>query len=866
MKGKQINSQTQKKTPSPIQKSSSRKSNEFREGDHFQNQQTPLKESSKGFPPSDSNPSPIGGYALSKEQVFNENPIEDQEFESEEEAMFLLLNAAAIMIQKVWKGHHTRKMLNYYIIEALKELNPEEINEKDSPFVNQGNNIETPAKSSKVMRKSHSLDNIYEAGNLFKDEIWPKEKNEGKIEHLFNEEEKAEFKQKLQLVQNQHPENFDYYQLGNKAEEIQFDIKAPENGVAKLIDNNLFYGKKNGALPIENNKIEPLSLSKKDLDKSEHITNVSHLNEEIIRQGILSEKNIQMSNLNIGSNNTFQDRKGSLENEPEPEDLKEIISTSENEKKPIISHIKWEEFLNYMKICCQKPELLAPAQRFLETLQNLPVSTLKSLVNFSEQKDQEIQARLSPNQTQESRLTENEIIKPGRKSSKNLQIEIEEEEEKLKENEKIQENEKNSLKESKNPPLPDMRRVFGDEQLLRSESLSLSASPMAEFSGNNNASLFEQNPFREFTSKKMREFLNKENMLKVIRFREKALTLRHQAQLDLMKEMFDNKRVSPRTFRSKSEEIEKWVTLEREDLLRKKIDIEKGWLSAALTIKRTQRDLMFMRKSLTKSTKNPNFSLQKSYSQEELGIFESFEDYKLQKLEKQDEVLKASNEKTKENNEIFEQKTSNIVTSKLDLEENPRVSLKSLGKKLTNESIQSISPNNREKANSPLNIPLGENTRSMESLARSAMELCASNEIKRNSLETYEILKQKISEIPKILSHEDFGSLSGSSGNLSLSNSKLDMVKFNDKKIDQVTLFVMETLMEELKTDNNMMEILKNHRINNNISQKSPKVGGFVAGKDIQEHFPPLNSPSREEIVGKKIFKEPMLSPKNLSI
>lgn len=870
---------------------------------------------------------------IASKSLKNEENDESQDQFTSEEAMFYLFNTAATIIQKIWKGYHTRKMLNYYIIMALKELNPEENELEKSPSQEvEEKKLFTPVKSTKILRKSHSLDDIYEAGNLFPEDE-KKSSNKGekvasintnnKLDAVFNEEEKEELKQKLSLLKNQQHENFDYYQLGNKNEEIQFDIKANEQ-IPKIIDNNLFYGKKNPQV-IEN---KPDTLSKKDLDKSEHITNVSHLIEDAANKAnIISDKNVVFSNININlaSNNNFQDRKSSLENEnePEPEDLKELVN---QRKQP---NLKWEEFIEYMKICCQKPELFAPAQKLLETLQNAPISTLKSLAfGGTECKDQEIQTfgELPERKNQETETLTNPDLEPNtkhsRKKSKNLQIEIDEEEDekqqetqeknkeknteknKEKNKELANENERklieNSLENNEkidNPLtiradekvfLGEIRRMFGSEQILRSQSYSLTVSP-----AENKSSVFELNPFHEFTTRKLREFFNKDNILRVIRFREKALTLRHQAQIQKMKEMLENRRVSPRTFRSKSEEIDKWANLEREDLLRKKLDIEKGWLSAAMTMRRTQRDLIFMRKSLNKSSKNP---LQKSFSNEDFELFESFEDYKVKKLEKEDEVLKASNEKNQENFDNIDVLVGNGPEPFEKINE-----YSSLNKQLTGDScpvnspkaqIESLCGDFNKISEEPLRIPLEnsqmgvkkskenskttgtcENKSSFEGTVNQNLleSSSGSAELKRNSLENYELLRQKIAEIPKFLSHEDFGSLSGSSGNVSLSNSKSDMVlwasknKENEKKIEIISNFVLENLFEELKNDKTMTEVLKTHKITNSFP-KSPKIGGFVAGKDIQEHFPPLNSPSKEESMGNKRFKEQIISPKNLSI
>jgi hypothetical protein len=381
----------------------------------------------------------------------------------------------------------------------------------------------------------------------------------------------------------------------------------------------------------------------------------------------------------------------------------------------------------------------------------------------------------------------------------------------------------------------------------------------------------------------------------------------------------ENKRVSPRTFKSKSEEIEKWVISEREDMMRKKIEIEKGWLSAALTMRRTQRDLMFMRKSLGNKDKMEFMEFKHSYSEEDFQLFEGLEEkarssleiQQINKLEIQDEVLKASNEKNKENkeNDLLMEKHPEVLVKKFNLEENLSGNMNFeanvnsfVNKQLTSESVSTNSPKilidgfknplepfkslseiskpslENIKIISENNInftkPLKTNNLDFEAIKEKKLLIEKKEEVKGNeNVDGLESIKQKISEIPKFLSHDDFGNynLSVSSSLGSLSNSKSDMTfltsKNNElnKKIDQVSGLIFEQLIEELKNEGNMFDLFKGKKITLPNAQKSPKVGGFVAGKDIQEHFPPLNSPSREDVMGNKRFKDQILSPKNLS-
>lgn len=119
----------------------------------------------------------------------------------------------------------------------------------------------------------------------------------------------------------------------------------------------------------------------------------------------------------------------------------------------------------------------------------------------------------------------------------------------------------------------------------RHESSGLQELTSPEFN-EQNLSIFEGDPFKEFTQKKFKELLKKDNMRKMISMREKALEVRHTAQVEYMNKMFENKRFSPRTFQNKKLELEKWVVKEREQIKKSVREIEKGWMSFAEAMKR----------------------------------------------------------------------------------------------------------------------------------------------------------------------------------------------------------------------------------------------------------------------------------------
>jgi hypothetical protein len=105
-----------------------------------------------------------------------------------------------------------------------------------------------------------------------------------------------------------------------------------------------------------------------------------------------------------------------------------------------------------------------------------------------------------------------------------------------------------------------------------------------------NSSIFDAEPFKEFTSKKFKELVHGDNLQNLIQMREHALDLRHKAQVEMMNQMYANERVSPKTFQSKIFELEKWVTKEKEKITKtKQMSNENNWLVLADTIKRVRR-------------------------------------------------------------------------------------------------------------------------------------------------------------------------------------------------------------------------------------------------------------------------------------
>ena len=62
-------------------------------------------------------------------------------------------------------------------------------------------------------------------------------------------------------------------------------------------------------------------------------------------------------------------------------------------------------------------------------------------------------------------------------------------------------------------------------------------------------SIFDKDTFHDFTRNKLQKlFLNKESMDDLLKMREEALVNSHKTQSEFIKAMFENNRVSPKTY------------------------------------------------------------------------------------------------------------------------------------------------------------------------------------------------------------------------------------------------------------------------------------------------------------------------------
>ncbi|CAD8145390.1 unnamed protein product [Paramecium octaurelia] len=204
---------------------------------------------------------------------------------------------------------------------------------------------------------------------------------------------------------------------------------------------------------------------------------------------------------------------------------------------------------------------------------------------------------------------------------------------------------------------------FSQESMVMSEirqamcSEKLMRQILTQSINQENESIFEEQPFQQFASKKIDEILNRNQMDELIKMRQLIVQERQKSQHNDLTKEFEQKLISPKTFEERYQTLEKWVTKQYEEIENNKISFEKGWQGLYDTFIQTEKELRFLQQQ-----KYSQFS-QISYSQQFINYsISAFSDsaYKnsLQELSNQNETLLYNNL-----NEDFENKRLKTHTS-----------------------------------------------------------------------------------------------------------------------------------------------------------------------------------------------------------
>jgi len=136
--------------------------------------------------------------------------------------------------------------------------------------------------------------------------------------------------------------------------------------------------------------------------------------------------------------------------------------------------------------------------------------------------------------------------------------------------------------------VPEMRLLIGSEKHLKDTLVQ----------NDSKNSLFDRNPFQEFTQRKIRELVNTDKLAKLISMREKVMKHKEMTEMKYIKKMFKSKEFSPRTYQRKCRDLEKWVTKEQEEIKETKRTVNETWKRTAQIIQDAQTDSMNLRRVL----------------------------------------------------------------------------------------------------------------------------------------------------------------------------------------------------------------------------------------------------------------------------
>jgi len=136
--------------------------------------------------------------------------------------------------------------------------------------------------------------------------------------------------------------------------------------------------------------------------------------------------------------------------------------------------------------------------------------------------------------------------------------------------------------------VPEMRLLIGSEKHLKDTLVH----------NDSKNSIFDRNPFQEFTQRKIRELVSTDKLAKLISMREKVMKHKEMIEMKYIKKMFKFKEFSPRTYQRKRRDLEKWVTKEQEEIKETKRTVNETWKRTAQIIQDAQTDSMNLRRVL----------------------------------------------------------------------------------------------------------------------------------------------------------------------------------------------------------------------------------------------------------------------------
>ena len=90
-------------------------------------------------------------------------------------------------------------------------------------------------------------------------------------------------------------------------------------------------------------------------------------------------------------------------------------------------------------------------------------------------------------------------------------------------------------------------------------------------------SMFDRNAFQQFSQKKLNVIMQNSEYSKLIKFREEMLKFRERREKKIIKKQLNQNQFSPRTYKTKKQQIDRWVQVEKQEIERTKTTFQEEW-------------------------------------------------------------------------------------------------------------------------------------------------------------------------------------------------------------------------------------------------------------------------------------------------
>ena len=80
------------------------------------------------------------------------------------------------------------------------------------------------------------------------------------------------------------------------------------------------------------------------------------------------------------------------------------------------------------------------------------------------------------------------------------------------------------------------------------------------------SSMFDRNAFQQFSQKKLSVIMQNNEYSKLLKFREEMLKFRERREKKIIKKQLNQNQFSPRTYKTKKQQIDKWVWVEKQEI------------------------------------------------------------------------------------------------------------------------------------------------------------------------------------------------------------------------------------------------------------------------------------------------------------